>query len=103
MIRRPPRSTLFPYTTLFRSSTGEGTSTATLSVSRLATGSSALTASPGFFSHWPSVASVIDSPSVGTLTSVVILIPSAGFSLHARRGVVAQGPHAIPEGAGLGG
>src|SRR2546422_5902909 len=24
MIRRPPRSTLFPYTTLFRSSTGAG-------------------------------------------------------------------------------
>src|SRR3712207_7996201 len=24
MIRRPPRSTLFPYTTLFRSSMGEG-------------------------------------------------------------------------------
>src|SRR5438445_1965665 len=24
MIRRPPRSTLFPYTTLFRSATGEG-------------------------------------------------------------------------------
>src|SRR3712207_8247250 len=24
MIRRPPRSTLFPYTTLFRSSTGQG-------------------------------------------------------------------------------
>src|SRR3712207_8435002 len=24
MIRRPPRSTLFPYTTLFRSSTGDG-------------------------------------------------------------------------------
>src|SRR3712207_8304801 len=24
MIRRPPRSTLFPYTTLFRSVTGEG-------------------------------------------------------------------------------
>src|SRR3712207_8425237 len=24
MIRRPPRSTLFPYTTLFRSETGEG-------------------------------------------------------------------------------
>jgi hypothetical protein len=33
--------------------TGEGTSTATLSVSRLAIGSSAATASPGFFSHWP--------------------------------------------------
>src|SRR5256885_13002853 len=26
MIRRPPRSTLFPYTTLFRSLTGEGPS-----------------------------------------------------------------------------
>src|SRR5258707_11948490 len=26
MIRRPPRSTLFPYTTLFRSPTGNGTS-----------------------------------------------------------------------------
>src|SRR5258706_3186182 len=25
MIRRPPRSTLFPYTTLFRSQTGAGT------------------------------------------------------------------------------
>src|SRR5260370_4191670 len=25
MIRRPPRSTLFPYTTLFRSSNGRGT------------------------------------------------------------------------------
>jgi hypothetical protein len=36
--------------------TGEGTSTATLSVSRLAIGSSAFTGSPGFFSHWPSVA-----------------------------------------------
>jgi hypothetical protein len=32
--------------------TGDGTSTLTLSVSRLAIGSSAATASPGFFSHW---------------------------------------------------
>src|SRR5436309_5195183 len=28
MIRRPPRSTLFPYTTLFRSRWGKGTETA---------------------------------------------------------------------------
>src|SRR3712207_7232399 len=28
MIRRPPRSTLFPYTTLFRSTTGEATTPA---------------------------------------------------------------------------
>ena len=46
--------------------TGAGTSTLTLSVSRLAIGSSAATASPGFFSHCASVPSVIDSPSVGT-------------------------------------
>src|SRR5690242_21327862 len=31
MIRRPPRSTLFPYTTLFRSMTGETADPATLS------------------------------------------------------------------------
>src|SRR2546426_258649 len=41
MIRRPPRSTLFPYTTLFRSATGGGTlggtPTATTSSSGLAT------------------------------------------------------------------
>jgi hypothetical protein len=43
---------------------GDGTSTATLSVSRLAIGSSAFTASPGFFQPFAEVASVIDSPSV---------------------------------------
>ena len=53
--------------------TGEGTSTETLSVSRLAIGSSAATLSPGCLSHSPRVASVIDSPSVGTRTSVAIL------------------------------
>src|SRR2546427_2471785 len=31
MIRRPPRSTLFPYTTLFRSDPGAGTDRRTLS------------------------------------------------------------------------
>src|SRR5256885_16825685 len=30
MIRRPPRSTLFPYTTLFRSGAGEGAPTLTV-------------------------------------------------------------------------
>src|SRR3712207_8173806 len=34
MIRRPPRSTLFPYTTLFRSSRSPGSSEKTLHVSR---------------------------------------------------------------------
>src|SRR5207249_9232212 len=34
--RRPPRSTLFPYTTLFRSSTGSGASSSTTRSSRAA-------------------------------------------------------------------
>src|SRR3954463_2794032 len=55
--------------------TGDGTSTLTLSVSRLAMGSSAATASPGFFSHCASVPSVIDSPSAGTATSVATSVP----------------------------
>src|SRR2546426_6649294 len=35
MIRRPPRSTLFPYTTLFRSALAEGGCALTLDSSRL--------------------------------------------------------------------
>ena len=71
----PPTWTVSPTCTAcspITPATGLGTSTETLSVSRLAIGSSAATASPGCFSHSPSVASVIDSPSVGTLTSVAI-------------------------------
>src|SRR5258708_14521660 len=40
MIRRPPRSTLFPYTTLFRSATGGARSDQRI-VPRLATGGAA--------------------------------------------------------------
>src|SRR3712207_8877578 len=36
MIRRPPRSTLFPYTTLFRSSTTSGTMRAVLRIASAA-------------------------------------------------------------------
>jgi hypothetical protein len=57
--------------------TGAGTSIATLSVSRLTMGSSSATVSPGFLSHWPTVASVTDSPSVGTLTSVAMMLSFA--------------------------
>ena len=52
--------------------TDDGTSTATLSVSRLAIGSSTATASPGCFSHSAIVPSVTDSPSAGTLISVAM-------------------------------
>ena len=71
-----PTATVSPSLTNCSVSTpllGEGTSTVTLSVSRLAMGSSSATGSPGFFSHWASVPSVIDSPSAGTWTSVAIL------------------------------
>ena len=46
---------------------GEGTSTFTLSVSNSTNGSSADTVSPWDFNHFDTVASVIDSPSVGTV------------------------------------
>ena len=50
---------------------GAGTSMVTLSVSSSTSGSSTATASPGFLNHLPMVASVIDSPSVGTRTSAM--------------------------------
>ena len=46
--------------------TGDGTSKFTLSVSNSTIGSSTSTASPSFFSHLETVASVILSPYVGT-------------------------------------
>ena len=49
---------------------GAGTSSTTLSVSISTRISSASTASPGFFFHCSSVASLIDSDSCGTFTSI---------------------------------
>ena len=51
---------------------GAGTSTVTLSVSSSTSGSSTATASPGFLNHCPTVASVTDSPSAGTMISIAI-------------------------------
>ena len=53
---------------------GDGTATLTLSVSNSTTGSSAFTASPTFFNHLETVASVTDSPSVGTTKSFAIIL-----------------------------
>ena len=50
---------------------GAGTSIVTLSVSSSTSGSSTATASPGCLNHLPIVASVTDSPSVGTRISVM--------------------------------
>src|SRR5919197_976147 len=57
---------------------GAGTSTVTLSVSSTTTGSSTATLSPTFLCHFPTVASVMDSPSAGTLSST----PIPGSSRH---------------------
>src|SRR5882724_113377 len=51
---------------------GAGTSMVTLSVSSSTRGSSTATASPAFLNQRPMVASVTDSPSVGTRISVIV-------------------------------
>src|SRR4051812_6819879 len=51
---------------------GAGTSMVTLSVSSSTSGSSTATASPAFLNQRPMVASVTDSPSVGTRISVMV-------------------------------
>ncbi|MGY4448830.1 hypothetical protein ACVWZR_003490 [Bradyrhizobium sp. i1.3.1] len=58
---------------------GAGTSMVTLSVSSSTKGSSTATGSPAFLNQRPMVASVTDSPSVGTRISVMV------FSLRDRR------------------
>ena len=70
-----PMATVVPCCTLMSPNmpaAGAGTSTVTLSVSSSTSGSSALTVSPGFLNHWPTVASVTDSPSAGTRISIGI-------------------------------
>src|ERR1700761_8639346 len=55
---------------------GAGTSIVTLSVSSSTNGSSTATASPAFLNQRPMVASVTDSPSVGTRISVMVSFSS---------------------------
>src|SRR5271166_2153053 len=70
-----PIETVSPVSAVISLSTpapGALTSSVTLSVSSSTSGSSARTVSPAFLNHLPTVASVIDSPSVGTRISIVI-------------------------------
>src|SRR5947207_10698499 len=74
--RSAPRPTVSPAWTTISDSTpeaGAGTSIVTLSVSSSSIGSSALTASPTFLNQVPTVASLTDSPRVGTRISVAIV------------------------------
>ena len=69
-----PTATVSPFFAAISDNTpaaGAGTSIVTLSVSSSTSGSSTATASPGFLNHLPMVASVTDSPSVGTRISVM--------------------------------
>ncbi|MBV6488472.1 MAG: hypothetical protein GHHEDOFH_02440 [Pseudorhodoplanes sp.] len=71
-----PTATVSPSWTAISARTpaaGAGTSIVTLSVSSSTSGSSTATASPGFLNHLPIVASVTDSPSVGTRMSAIVI------------------------------
>ena len=70
--RRPARCRLRRRISPITPACGAGTSSVTLSVSSSTTGSSRSTRSPGCFSHFATVASVTDSPSVGTRISTAI-------------------------------
>ena len=65
---------------------GAGTSIVTLSVSSSTSGSSTATASPGFLNHLPMVASVTDSPRVGTRISAMRCLVS--FVMHPRKRMI---------------
>src|SRR6185295_16915135 len=70
-----PTATVSPSLAMISPSTpadGAGTSIVTLSVSSSTNGSSTATASPAFLNQRPMVASVTDSPSVGTRISVMV-------------------------------
>src|SRR5882724_7566016 len=70
-----PTATVSPSLAAISPSTpadGAGTSIVTLSVSSSTKGSSTATASPAFLNQRPMVASVTDSPSVGTRMSVMV-------------------------------
>src|SRR6185312_10506065 len=79
-----PTATVAPFWTAISPSTpaaGAGTSNVTLSVSSSTKGSSTATGSPGFLNHLPTVASVTDSPRVGTRMSAMINLPISSFTL----------------------
>src|SRR5262249_35582623 len=77
---------------------GAGTSIVTLSVSSSTSGSSTATASPAFLNHLPMVASVTDSPRVGTRISVMAPILESIRSKFRRR----SAERALQQGAELG-
>ena len=92
-----PTATVSPSLAAISPSTpaaGAGTSIVTLSVSSSTSGSSTATASPGFLNHLPMVASVTDSPSVGTrISAMVCFPPKLSSSAKADDPVTPASPH----------
>src|SRR4051812_43696877 len=91
-----PTATVSPSLAAISPSTpadGAGTSMVTLSVSSSTRGSSTATASPAFLNQRPIVASVTDSPSVGTRMSVMSASPNSLCGHHPRK----RGAPVIPE------
>ena len=85
---KAPTATVSPSFAAMSPSTpaaGAGTSMVTLSVSSSTSGSSTATASPGFLNHLPMVASVTDSPRVGTRISAMIVVHRAIASFRCHR------------------
>src|SRR5499427_4993400 len=86
---RAPTATVSPSLAAISDKTpaaGAGTSIVTLSVSSSTSGSSTATASPGCLNHFPIVASITDSPSVGTRMSVMRQFPGqSGARVGSRR------------------
>ena len=81
-----PTATVSPFLAAISPSTpvaGAGTSSVTLSVSSSTSGSSTATASPGCLNHLPTVASVTDSPRVGTRMSAMTYVSHVS-NCHAR-------------------
>src|SRR5256884_3730572 len=70
MIRRPPRSTLFPYTTLFRSPSLSSTAILTL---------------PSFFSAASTLASLLGLCSAASVRSPLFLAGASGGTASLRR------------------
>src|SRR6187399_746900 len=88
-----PTATVSPSLAAISPSTpaeGAGTSMVTLSVSSSTSGSSTATASPAFLNQRPMVASVTDSPSVGTRISVMVSLPQYPWAVINSKAVIAR-------------
>src|SRR2546429_75478 len=84
MIRRPPRSTLFPYTTLFRSKTNAAASLFPVSPTGVTGNVLLRLVNAGLRMHVPSIVGSLTTPPIVPTGTVAAAVP--GFSLVAEDG-----------------